>query len=375
MTPQDLRRKVNPLSEKHKSARYSQSRTDTLIGGGTRIEGNITFTGVLCVDGAIIGDVSCDDGTHGTIVVSKLGSVTGAIKAPHVVVFGRVDGPVHSSQSIEIHQGARVVGGGSYRDIVIHEGGVIEGVLTPRVPTQEDQSGQVHHVQSLEPPAVKKSDEPPANVVTYGNEIGKGSGKARNFGVAIALLITVIAIVWMNVSPTAVKPPAADVELKANNPATVNPASQSSPVESTTPSDSPKAVTASAVPVPPSSETVTKGAVQATPPDTTELGPIPVVVVRGDDASKPVDFVFVVNGKAPTVLLKKQRKDPAEGTRIDVAQGTSKRIAIAKDDVLRAEEGRGLQMFFQGRKVASAVIESGAWISFVPNSRSGANDQ
>ncbi len=373
--PRSLRRKVNPLSDKHKSARYSQSRTDTLIGAGTRVEGNITFTGVLRTDGEINGDVSCDEDTCGTVVVSKLGSVTGAIKAPHVVVAGRVLGSVNSSGSIEILQDAFVVGDASYRDIVIHEGGVIEGALTPMLPTEEDRSGQEHLVQSLAPPAVKESDEPPVDAMADGNEVGKRPGKGRKFGLAIALLVAVVAAVWMNLSPTDVKSPATDVVLKANNSATENPAPQPVPVTSATPLDSPKAVAESAVPLVPSSQTVTKDAVQATPPNIPELDLKDVTVVKGDDPSKPADFLYVVIGKESAVLFRKQPKDPAEGTRIDVAHGTSKRIAIAKDDILRVEQGRGLQMFYQGRKVASATLQSGVWMSFVANSRSGASNK
>jgi cytoskeletal protein CcmA (bactofilin family) len=362
------------LSEKHKSARYSRSRIDTLIDAGARIEGNITFTGALRIDGEIIGDVSCYDDPQGTIVVGKLGSVAGAVKAPHVVVIGRVYGPVYSLESLEIHPDACVVGDASYRDIVIHEGGVVEGVLTSRFPTQEDRSEQEHRVQRLESPAVKESDEPPADAMADGNEIGKRPGKARKFGFVSALLIAVVAIVWLNRGPTVVATPVADQVLKADTPRSENPAPPSLPVESATPLTSPKAVTESAAPLVSSSEPVTKNAVQATPSDSPELDLKHVVVVQGDSPSKPGDFLYVI-GNEPSVLFRKQRQDPAEGTRIDVAQGTSKRIPIAKDDILRVQQGRGLQMFYQGRKVAPATIESGAWIRFVPNSRGGASDQ
>jgi len=69
--------------------------------------------------------VLCDADPIGTLVVGKLGRVTGTVKAPHVVVVGRVDGPVHSSESLEIQPAARVVGDASYKDIVIH--GSIKG--------------------------------------------------------------------------------------------------------------------------------------------------------------------------------------------------------------------------------------------------------
>jgi cytoskeletal protein CcmA (bactofilin family) len=375
---------VNPLSEKHKSARYSQSRTDTLIGADARIRGDIVFTGVLRIDGDIIGAVSCGDDTQGTVVVGKSGRVTGALNAPHIVVIGHVCGPIDSSASVEIHPDARVVGDASYRDIMIHEGGVIEGVLTPKFPTQEDRLGRAPRVQSLEPTAINESDEPAAEAVAQGHEIGKRPGKGRKFGVVIALLVAVLIIVWLSRSPTVVTPPVVvspviappvvDAMPKVDTPRPENPAPASAPVESAPPLVSPNAVAASAVAPVSSSQTVTKNAVQATVPDTTELDPTHVVVVQGDDPSKPGDFVYVIS-KESAVLFKKQRKDSAAGTRIELAQGTNKRIALAKDDILRVEQGRGLQMFYQGRKVASATIDSGAWISFMPNSRSGASHE
>jgi hypothetical protein len=198
--------------------------------------------------------------------------------------------------------------------------------------------------------------------VSDGNVPGKPPGKGRKFGAALALLIAVVAFVWINLSPTAVTPRAASVVAKANNPAPQSPASTPPHVES-------------AVPLAPGPQAVTKDVVQATPPDIPEPDLKHVVVVQGDNPGKPGDFIYVVIGKEPAVMFRKQRKDPAEGTRIGVAQGTSKRIAIAKDDILRVEQGRGLQMFYQGRKVAPTTIESGAWMSFVPNSRRGTPDK
>ena len=375
MTSSGLRKKENLLSEKHKNAKYSQSRIATLIGPGTRIEGNITFTGGLRTDGEIIGDVSCSD-THGTIVVGKLGRVTGAVNAPRVVVSGRVDGPVYSSESIEIHPDACVAGGASYKDIVIHEGGVIQGALTPILPRDEDRLSRVHQVLSLETSAVTQSNEPPADITVRRNEMGSRPAKGLKFGVAMALFVALGVIVWMNFYPTAAKPPANDVVAKVNSIAMEPPAlPPPAAVASVPPSDTPMAVTSSPVPLAPSSEPVAKVIVPATPPDVPETDLKNVAVVKGDDPTKPADFVYVVVGKEPAVLLKKLRDDPAEGTRITVAKGSSKRITIAKDDILRVEQGRGFQIFYQGRKVAPATMEGGAWMSFVPNSRSGASGQ
>ena len=39
-----------------------QSSIDSLIGAGTRIEGNVIFSGGLRVDGEIRGNISCSNG-------------------------------------------------------------------------------------------------------------------------------------------------------------------------------------------------------------------------------------------------------------------------------------------------------------------------
>jgi cytoskeletal protein CcmA (bactofilin family) len=47
-----------------------QSRIDCLIGAGTRIEGNIAFTGGLRVDGQVKGNIVAEEGKPGTLVIS-----------------------------------------------------------------------------------------------------------------------------------------------------------------------------------------------------------------------------------------------------------------------------------------------------------------
>jgi len=45
----------------------AQNRIDSLIGAGTRIEGNVIFAGGLRVDGEIKGDVRTGEGEAGTL--------------------------------------------------------------------------------------------------------------------------------------------------------------------------------------------------------------------------------------------------------------------------------------------------------------------
>jgi cytoskeletal protein CcmA (bactofilin family) len=67
-----------------------QSRIDCLIGTGTTIEGNITFTGGLRVDGHVRGSVVAADGKSGTLVLSEQAHIEGEIRVSHVVINGAV---------------------------------------------------------------------------------------------------------------------------------------------------------------------------------------------------------------------------------------------------------------------------------------------
>ena len=71
-----------------KKSTKPQSRIDSLIGHGTRIEGDILFSGGLRVDGEVIGNVRAEVGQASTLVLSEQARVEGAIEVSHLVVNG-----------------------------------------------------------------------------------------------------------------------------------------------------------------------------------------------------------------------------------------------------------------------------------------------
>jgi len=106
-----------------------QSRIDTLIGAGTRIEGDVTFAGGLRVDGEIKGNVSCVEGQHGTLVLSEHARIEGAVSVSHLVINGAVTGPVTTTDFLELQPRARVTGDVEYNSVEIHLGAIVEGRL------------------------------------------------------------------------------------------------------------------------------------------------------------------------------------------------------------------------------------------------------
>jgi cytoskeletal protein CcmA (bactofilin family) len=106
-----------------------QNKIDSLIGAGTRIEGNVTFSGGLRVDGEIKGNVSADKGGVSTLVISEQARIEGQINVTHVVINGTVVGPVSASESLELQPSARVTGDVEYHQLEMQQGAVVQGRL------------------------------------------------------------------------------------------------------------------------------------------------------------------------------------------------------------------------------------------------------
>lgn len=107
----------------------AQKTIGTLIGAGTVIEGNISYSGGLRIDGSVKGDVRCGNGDACMVVVSEHGQVEGEIHAAHLVVAGRIIGPLHVGELLELQPKARVSGDVHYRALEMHNGAVVEGRL------------------------------------------------------------------------------------------------------------------------------------------------------------------------------------------------------------------------------------------------------
>ena len=110
----------------------------SLIAQGTVIEGNLRFTDGLRIDGEVIGDIRAADGGVSILVISETASVSGHIHADHVIINGRVAGPVHASELLELQPKAKIQGDVSYKALEMHQGAVISGQLRPLTLDIED---------------------------------------------------------------------------------------------------------------------------------------------------------------------------------------------------------------------------------------------
>jgi cytoskeletal protein CcmA (bactofilin family) len=106
-----------------------KNRIDSLIGAETRIEGNVSFSGGLRVDGEVNGNIVAVPGKPSTLVLSELGRVNGEISATHLMLNGVVDGPVRAAEYLELQSKAKVTGNVHYKSLEIQLGATVEGRL------------------------------------------------------------------------------------------------------------------------------------------------------------------------------------------------------------------------------------------------------
>ncbi len=101
----------------------------SLIGAGTIIVGNISFSGGLRIDGVVQGNIKAVEGSHSMLVVSEQAKIEGEVHAAHLVVNGTINGPVYAMQLVELQPKARVKGDVIYNAIEMHHGAVVAGTL------------------------------------------------------------------------------------------------------------------------------------------------------------------------------------------------------------------------------------------------------
>jgi cytoskeletal protein CcmA (bactofilin family) len=110
----------------------------SLIAEGTRIDGNVIFHDGLRVDGEVFGDIRASDEQPSMLLISEMASVAGQIFADHVIINGRVKGPVQAFELLELQPKARIEGDVSYKALEMHQGATISGQLKPMVGGVED---------------------------------------------------------------------------------------------------------------------------------------------------------------------------------------------------------------------------------------------
>jgi cytoskeletal protein CcmA (bactofilin family) len=120
-------------------AKKERGDVASVIGSGVTIEGDVSFSGVLRVDGTVRGKLSAATVQDTTLIVGEGGRIEGEVAATDVVVHGALDGVKVRCTNLELASSARVTGDLCYGSMDVRSGAIVEAQLLNRA--TDDRAG------------------------------------------------------------------------------------------------------------------------------------------------------------------------------------------------------------------------------------------
>ena len=96
---------------------------ETVIGKNTKIQGEVSGTGNLRIDGEIEGELKLS----GSVIVGETGMVTGNVSARSLDVSGTVHGNAQTEEGLTIHATGQLIGDVKVNAFQIEDGGIFKG--------------------------------------------------------------------------------------------------------------------------------------------------------------------------------------------------------------------------------------------------------
>jgi cytoskeletal protein CcmA (bactofilin family) len=143
------------------SSKTKPGHIDTLIGAGTRIIGDVQFTGGLHVDGFVKGNVDAPGESGSMLSISDGGVVEGSVAVPNVILNGKVIGDILAHDRLELGATAKVTGNVYYGLIEMAIGAEINGKLVHEPPQD---GGKKRKAEQLKPESKAGGPKNPSEV-------------------------------------------------------------------------------------------------------------------------------------------------------------------------------------------------------------------
>ncbi|MFM2318373.1 MAG: polymer-forming cytoskeletal protein [Thiothrix sp.] len=101
----------------------------SLFEADIEIVGDVSFAGELYLQGRVNGNIMAPGESGASLFLQEHSEVNGEIRAPTLVVSGRVAGDIYSTRRVTLKSSADVVGNIHYAEILVEEGASVNGML------------------------------------------------------------------------------------------------------------------------------------------------------------------------------------------------------------------------------------------------------
>ena len=110
---------------------------NSIVGEGTRFNGELDLNGLLRIDGDFTGTIK----TTGKVLVGKNGRAECTINASTVVIGGAVKGNIYSSERVIVLSSGMILGNIYTPRLIVEEGVILDGECVIDVDYKKDSNG------------------------------------------------------------------------------------------------------------------------------------------------------------------------------------------------------------------------------------------
>jgi len=121
----------------------------SLIARGMEFHGDLQFSGILEIEGLVVGNIVAHHEVVAEVRIRESGVVKGLIRAPVVIVNGLVEGDIYSSNHLEMASKARVAGNIFYHLMEMVLGCIVHGQLSHKGSGEITQLNKLHKLHEV----------------------------------------------------------------------------------------------------------------------------------------------------------------------------------------------------------------------------------
>ena len=124
----------------------SKEEINAFLGAGTVYEGKLSFKGAVRIDGIFSGEIT----SEGALIAGRDAVVSGQLLVGELVLAGNFTGEVRAKKRVVIHKGGVLNGKVYSPNLVVEDGGVLEGLIQMRESSSHDMARKLGELEQVD---------------------------------------------------------------------------------------------------------------------------------------------------------------------------------------------------------------------------------